>query len=67
MLSLANIERAPGMDGKSFLPMVLSESELPKAPQSVQRYAAAHPAANTVSNWRDTHFIEYYYIVSTPK
>ena len=50
------------MDGKSFLPMVLSELELPKAPQSVQRYATAHPVASTVSNWRDTHFIEYYYI-----
>ena len=27
MLSLANIERAPGMDGKSFLPMVLEPTE----------------------------------------
>jgi hypothetical protein len=68
-----------GMDGKSFLPMVLSaESLLPPSsqtaattaaaaaaaavPGSVLRYARAHPAASVRSSWRDTHFIEYYYI-----
>jgi hypothetical protein len=67
------------MDGKSFLPMVLSaESLLPPSshtaattaaaaaaaavPGSVLRYAHAHPAASVRSSWRDTHFIEYYYI-----
>jgi hypothetical protein len=67
------------MDGKSFLPMVLSaESLLPPSsqtaattaaaaaaaavPGSVLRYARAHPAASVRSSWRDTHFIEYYYI-----
>ena len=31
-------------------------------PGSVLRYAHAHPAASVRSSWRDTHFIEYYYI-----
>jgi arylsulfatase A-like enzyme len=62
MLSLASIDRAPGMDGKSFLPIMLDAAELPKAPGSVQRYAKAHAAAGVQAGWRDTHFIEYYYI-----
>ena len=62
MISLADIERAPGMDGKSFLPMLLSDTELLQAPVSVRRYATAHPVAGVAASWRDTHFIEYYYI-----
>ena len=31
-------------------------------PGSVLRYARAHPPASVRSSWRDTHFIEYYYI-----
>lgn len=42
--------------------MLLSEPELHRAPQSVRRYATAHPTTSVVSSWRDTHFIEYYYI-----
>ena len=65
MLSLAGIERPPGMDGKSFLPilpMATTEEEGGAVPGSVERYLKAHPTTAVRSGWRDAHFIEYYYI-----
>eukprot|EP01047_Picozoa_sp_COSAG01_P007437 COSAG01_NODE_283_length_19477_cov_44.267468_7_plen_137_part_00 len=74
-LSLAGLELAPGMDGRSILPLLLlapaaepaaavsaaaaDRAPLP-LPGSVARYAAAHPAAQARARWRTTHFIEYH-------
>jgi hypothetical protein len=72
-LSLAGLERPPGMDGKSILPMVIdtpattlvtgaSEAKQSKLPGSVTSYLTKHPSAAVRKSWRTTHFIEYYYV-----
>ena len=74
LLSIAGLERAPGMDGKSFLPLLLApdsedsdsdnDSTLLEStlPPSVASYIARHPTKTVRANWRSHLFIEYYFV-----
>merc|ERR1712130_207112 len=60
-LDLAGLPPRADMDGKSFLPFIIGDRS--KVPASVSRsLSRAGDAEKIASNWRDSLFIEYYYV-----
>lgn len=65
MLSMAGLPRPATMDGRSLLPLLVDTNSTAAArlPGSVRRYLASVPPRSTVqATWRQSHFIEYYYV-----
>jgi N-acetylglucosamine-6-sulfatase len=60
ILGMAGLEAPEGIDGKSFLPLLVDASQ--QLPASVQRHLSANGRDTVARDWRDHLFIEYYYV-----
>ena len=67
-LSLAGLQKPPEMDGKSFLPLLVDESNLAALPASTAQYMASAKSASSLrQSWRDSVLIEYYFVQENDK
>merc|ERR1712190_382712 len=62
-LGLAGLAKPAGMDGRSFAPLLIDESD-PAVPEQTRRHVrslAPNGKESFAADWRDSVFIEYYF------
>jgi N-acetylglucosamine-6-sulfatase len=61
MLSMAGVLPPADMDGKSFLPLIITQDyATSRLPDQTSSYLQSHPAEGIAAGWRKSHFIQHH-------